>query len=336
MRPKPCRFGADPFSDGPHNGLRRLKETSTINRPKSNGILLMRTSVRMSTSGRCTPMKHIVAGLSSFALFVLVSAAVAQTDTWKEYVYTGDGFAIAAPAEPARNSQPIYVTGGTADAHIYTSAANSNTALMLFVYERHSKDKRSLQQIHAQAQEDALGSVNGKMRTAIGAGARQVSRRRARVRSSTSRAGHEDASSAQPILRGRTQDVSPVGDRADRRALPHRCRSLVQIIPTHHGRGSLIAGSDLSSGLGDASSSHRPCCRHHGARMPAHRRSYPPIISAAPSELMSTPPLGRVVGEADAEQKPATDGWTVTGGGGRWMITGGGWRSKMTFGGSTR
>ena len=110
-------------------------------------------------------MKHIVAGLSSFALFVLVSAAVAQTDTWKEYVYTGDGFAIAAPAEPARNSQPIYVMGGTADAHIYTSAANSNTALMLFVYERHSKDKRSLQQIHAQAQEGALGSVNGKMRT---------------------------------------------------------------------------------------------------------------------------------------------------------------------------
>lgn len=165
MRPKPCRFGADPFSDSPHNGLRRLKETSTINRPKSNGILLMCTSVRMSTSGRCTPMKHIVAGLSSFALFVLVSAAVAQTDTWKEYVYTGDGFAIAAPAEPARNSQPIYVMGGTADAHIYTSAANSNTALMLFVYERHSKDKRSLQQIHAQAQEGALGSVNGKMRT---------------------------------------------------------------------------------------------------------------------------------------------------------------------------
>jgi hypothetical protein len=109
-------------------------------------------------------MKHIVAALGSFALLVLANAAVAQTDNWKEYVYTGDGFAIAAPAEPARNSQPIYVTGGTADAHIYTSAASSNTALILFVYERHSNDKRSLQQIHAQAQEGALGSVNGKMR----------------------------------------------------------------------------------------------------------------------------------------------------------------------------
>jgi hypothetical protein len=109
-------------------------------------------------------MKQIVAGLGSFALFVLVTTAVAQTGNWKEYVYTGDGFAITSPAEPARSSQPIYVVGGTADAHIYTSAANSNTALMLFVYERHSKDKRSLQQIHAQAQEGALGSVNGKLR----------------------------------------------------------------------------------------------------------------------------------------------------------------------------
>jgi len=109
-------------------------------------------------------MKHIVAGLGLFALFVLVTTAVAQTDNWKEYVYTGDGFAITSPAEPARSSQPIYVVGGTADAHMYTSAANSNTALMLFVYERHSNDKRSVQQIHAQAQEGALGSVNGKMR----------------------------------------------------------------------------------------------------------------------------------------------------------------------------
>jgi hypothetical protein len=109
-------------------------------------------------------VKRIVAGLGLTALFVLVTTAVAQTDNWKEYVYTGDGFAIASPVEPARSSQPIYVTGGTADAHIYTGAAGSDTALMLFVYERHNSDKRSLQQIHAQAQEGALGSVNGKMR----------------------------------------------------------------------------------------------------------------------------------------------------------------------------
>jgi hypothetical protein len=102
-------------------------------------------------------MKHIVAGLASLAVLAVVTVATAQTDGWKEYVYTCDGFAIGAPSEPARSSQPIYVTGGTADAHIYTSAAGSNTALMLFVYERHSGDRRSLQQIHAQAQKARSG-----------------------------------------------------------------------------------------------------------------------------------------------------------------------------------
>jgi hypothetical protein len=110
------------------------------------------------------PMKHIAAGLASLAVLSIVTAALAQTGSWKEYVYIGDGFAIAAPSEPGRNSQPIYVTGGTADAHIYSSAAGANTALMLFVYERHRTDRRSLQQIHAQVQEGALGSVNGKLR----------------------------------------------------------------------------------------------------------------------------------------------------------------------------
>lgn len=109
-------------------------------------------------------MKHIVAGLGSLAVLVVAAASLAQTDGWKEYVYTGDGFAIAAPSEPARNAQPIYVTGGTADAHVYTSAAGSNAALMLFVFERHNNDRRSVQQIHAQAQDDALGPVKGKLR----------------------------------------------------------------------------------------------------------------------------------------------------------------------------
>jgi len=109
-------------------------------------------------------MKHIVAGLGSLAVLVVAAASLAQTDGWQEYVYTGDGFAIAAPSEPARNAQPIYVTGGTADAHVYTSAAGSNAALMLFVFERHNNDRRSVQQIHAQAQDDALGPVKGKLR----------------------------------------------------------------------------------------------------------------------------------------------------------------------------
>jgi hypothetical protein len=109
-------------------------------------------------------MKHVVAGLGSLAVLVVAAASLAQTDGWKEYVYTGDGFAIAAPSEPARNAQPIYVTGGTADAHVYTSAAGSNAALMLFVFERHNNDRRSVQQIHANAQDDALGPVKGKLR----------------------------------------------------------------------------------------------------------------------------------------------------------------------------
>jgi hypothetical protein len=110
-------------------------------------------------------MKHFIAGLGAVAVLALASMAAAQTDNWKEYVYIGDGFAVAAPSEPGRSSQPIYVPGGTADAHIYTSATGSNTALMLFVFERHSKDRRSTQQIHAQSQEGALGAVKGKLRT---------------------------------------------------------------------------------------------------------------------------------------------------------------------------
>ena len=89
-------------------------------------------------------MKHVVAGLGSLAVLVVAAASLAQTDGWKEYVYTGDGFAIAA--------------------HVYTSAAGSNAALMLFVFERHNNDRRSVQQIHANAQDDALGPVKGKLR----------------------------------------------------------------------------------------------------------------------------------------------------------------------------
>jgi hypothetical protein len=144
--------------------LRLLKESSTINHLRSNGNLAQ-VHLRLHVhERRGFPMKHIVAGLGSLGVVAVVTAALAQTDSWKEYAYTGDGFAVAAPAEPARSSQPIYVTGGTADAHIYTSQAGSNTALMLFVYDRHNNDRRSIQQIHAQAQEGALGAVKGKLR----------------------------------------------------------------------------------------------------------------------------------------------------------------------------
>jgi hypothetical protein len=52
-------------------------------------------------------VKRIVAGLGLTALFVLVTTAVAQTDNWKEYVYTGDGFAIASPVARAAHNPSI-------------------------------------------------------------------------------------------------------------------------------------------------------------------------------------------------------------------------------------
>jgi hypothetical protein len=108
-------------------------------------------------------MKRMLAGLG-FALALAFATAAAQTDTWKEYVYNDDHFAMSAPAEPTVTSQPIYVVGGTADAHIYTIAAGPDTAFMLFIFERHRKDRRNTSQLRDQSRQWALDSVNGKLR----------------------------------------------------------------------------------------------------------------------------------------------------------------------------
>lgn len=100
-------------------------------------------------------MKRIVTALGCAMALTLVTAA-AQTDTWREYVYSDDGFAMSAPTEPTLTTQPIYVVGGTADAHIYTIAAGPDTALMLFIFERHRKDRRSASQLRQQARQWAL------------------------------------------------------------------------------------------------------------------------------------------------------------------------------------
>jgi hypothetical protein len=108
-------------------------------------------------------MKHIVTGLGLSIAFAL-STAAAQTDNWKEYVFNDDGFAISAPSEPELTSQPIYVAGGTADAHVYTTAVVPGTALMLFVFQRDRADRRTTAQFHEQARQGSLDSVNGKLR----------------------------------------------------------------------------------------------------------------------------------------------------------------------------
>jgi hypothetical protein len=109
-------------------------------------------------------MRRIVTGLGLLVLIAAATAAAAQTDTWKEYVYPGDGFAMSAPSEPEVTSQPIYVAGGTADAHVYTIAAWPDTALMLFIFQRDRADRRTMAQFHEQAREGSLGVVNGKLR----------------------------------------------------------------------------------------------------------------------------------------------------------------------------
>jgi hypothetical protein len=108
-------------------------------------------------------MRRIVTGLG-LSVVVAVAMAAAQTDTWKEYEYPDDGFAMSAPSEPVVTSQPIYVAGGTADAHVYTIAAWQDTALMLFIFQRDRADRRTMAQFHEQAREGSLGVVNGKLR----------------------------------------------------------------------------------------------------------------------------------------------------------------------------
>ena len=56
-------------------------------------------------------MRRIVTGLGALVVVAAATAAAAQTDAWKEYVYPDDGFAISAPSEPEVTSQPIYVAG---------------------------------------------------------------------------------------------------------------------------------------------------------------------------------------------------------------------------------
>jgi len=109
-------------------------------------------------------MRRIVTGLGLLVVVAAATAAAAQTDTWKEYAYPDDGFAISAPSEPEVTSQPIYVAGGTADAHVYTIAAWPDKALMLFIFQRDRADRRTTAQFHQQAREGSLGAVNGKLR----------------------------------------------------------------------------------------------------------------------------------------------------------------------------
>jgi hypothetical protein len=107
-------------------------------------------------------MRLIVAGLGM--LVALAMTAAAQTDSWKEYVYDDDGFGIWAPIEPEFAAQPIYVAGGTADAHVYTSVAAPDTALMLFVFQRDRADRRTAAQFREEAREGSLDAVKGKLR----------------------------------------------------------------------------------------------------------------------------------------------------------------------------
>jgi hypothetical protein len=108
-------------------------------------------------------MKYFVTVLG-LSMALAFAAAAAQTDNWKEYVYRDDGFAMSAPSEPEVTSQPIYVAGGTADAHVYTIAAWPDIALMLFVFQRDRADRRTTAQFHEQARDGSLGAVNGKLR----------------------------------------------------------------------------------------------------------------------------------------------------------------------------
>jgi hypothetical protein len=108
-------------------------------------------------------MKRIAYVLGIAATFALTAVAGAQTDTWTEYIYGDDGFAMSAPVEPKLATQPIYVVGGTADAHIYTVLEEPSTAFMLFIFERHRNDRRTTSQLRAQSRQWALSSVNGKL-----------------------------------------------------------------------------------------------------------------------------------------------------------------------------
>jgi hypothetical protein len=90
------------------------------------------------------------------------TAALAETP-WQEYVYADDGFAISAPAEPSQEQFPIYVVGGTANAHVYSIAASGDSEFMVYIFKRHPDDKRSEVQFHEHAQQGAVGAVKGKL-----------------------------------------------------------------------------------------------------------------------------------------------------------------------------
>src|ERR1700731_1766306 len=69
-------------------------------------------------------MKRLVIALCG--LIALGTTAVLAETPWQEYVYADDGFAISAPAEPSPEQFPVYVFGGTANAHVYSIAAGND------------------------------------------------------------------------------------------------------------------------------------------------------------------------------------------------------------------
>lgn len=71
--------------------------------------------------------------------------AFSQANTWKEYIYAEDGFAVSSPVEPSLVKQVIKPVAGEVEAHFYFIPLE-HCKLMLMYGPLHPNDQRTPEQ----------------------------------------------------------------------------------------------------------------------------------------------------------------------------------------------
>ena len=82
---------------------------------------------------------------------------------WKQYVYEDDGFAIAAPTEPAFHRGTATVGAGEVEQHFYSIPLGDDSGWMAIAYTLDQEDNRRPEILLADKRDGALESVHGKL-----------------------------------------------------------------------------------------------------------------------------------------------------------------------------
>jgi hypothetical protein len=106
---------------------------------------------------------HFAATLCLVLLAWASPAAPTQLHTWKEYVYTSDGFAVSAPTPPKVESRTANSPGGEVEVHSYSFSLGRDSGFMVMTNDLNPTDRRTPQQILTDGKHGAVAAVNGKL-----------------------------------------------------------------------------------------------------------------------------------------------------------------------------